>query len=387
MGFTKTVHTAMHRNHQLALSGSKAIEDSDETLGKVWTCRGPAPMTDHQTQTSEALSFNRRLCTVCPKRRLYYHMKSLKFADLSYQQHLFEPVIHHLFEQRVEPGVAAALIQVSKHLHGIVDQYLNMAKHIYPTSQQLHAWFMKTSCQYMDPLWKLPMLPVRGRWSASFDVCTRCGETGASHMQRVYDTRGQTHYSSLLCCQCSHLDLITDIDAGDNVMPVVLFERCTCVFNSFQHMIEEYTFTAQYIARQVFLNQKTNDHKTITQFSLHRSDGFKMVIGLDTHLFKKCVAPAKFTYEFREVTDILLLAHHGRLLSGKTRTSRQPGSVIWELVLGYRNGFSKKIKKGECYHNIRLGPDWALYYCRPCWQRQKYKCICDHDSGALCDAA
>lgn len=335
----------------------------------------------------EARAFKRRLCTVCPKRRIYYHMKSLQFADLSDQEQLFEPVIDFIFTQRIGAGVVAALAQVSKHLYNVVYQHLEISKHIYPTSQQLHAWSGNNSCQYHPPIWKLPMLPVRGRWSASFDVCTRCGEAGASHTQRVYDTRGQTHYSSLLCCQCAGYDLITDIDAGDNVLPVVLFERCTCVFTSFTAYIEKCTFTAQYIGNQVFINHKTNEPKTITQFVLQQNDGLKMVIAIDKHLFEKCVEPSKSTYELREVTDVLLLAHHGRLLSGKTRTCRQPGSVLWELVFGPRHGFSKTIKKG-CYHNLRIGPDWALYDCKPCWKRHKHTRLCEaHDTNALCDAA
>ena len=140
-------------------------------------------------------------------------------------------------------------------------------------------------------------------------------------------------------------------------------------------MIENYNFRATFIANQVFFNTESKQTVTFTQFALERNDGCKMAVALHKDIFKNCVKHGKTTktYEPLPVEDILLLANRGILLSGKNLVKRKPGSVMWAMVMSENSGFSRRIKKKECYHNFNLGNNWKLVDCRPCFQRHRVK--------------
>lgn len=318
--------------------------------------------------------------------RLKYHLRAWNMADASaVDMAIFEPLLVYVFECR-NLHVAMALGHTSKALHQqfclLLDQYCQMRY----TSPAIYPWEMTCT----RPHARVPLLPTRGRVSAVFGVCACCGAAGDASKARggftlslCYNIRTNKRYVAPFCRDCNSCEWLCGFEDRHTVS---VPDACVCAYRNIFYVLKNMTLRAEYISQQVFEHSMTKQTKLFTQFVLHRSDGYKMVVAIESHKFKKCVGPAKYTYQMRAVTDIHTILAEGINVTHKRPTLRLPGSVFHSFVQSPNDGFCYRVKR-ECYHHYKVDSGdsrghWKMIDCRPCWQRHKLGvpdlCRCDH---------
>lgn len=310
--------------------------------------------------------------------RLKYHLRAWNMVDASHiDMAIFEPLLVHVFESR-NLHVAMTLARTNKSLFRMFSLLLDQYCRLRYTPPAIFPWEPKCTSAHTQAI---PLLPIRGRVCAAFGVCACCAALGDTSkadgnltLSLCYNIRIAKRYVAPLCRECSSCEWLCGFE---DKFTVSVPDACMCMYRYLFCVLTSMTFKAQYIAKQVFEHTVTKQTKLFTQFALHRCDGAKMVVAIESHKFKKCVGPAKYTYQMRVVTDIHTILVEGINVTHKRPTLRLPGSVFHSFVQSPNDGFCNRIKN-ECYHFYKVdsGSDdprgyWKMIDCRPCWQRHK----------------
>lgn len=346
--------------------------------------------TDIHNPQMQPVSYQSRLQAIPKRSRLKYQLRAWRLADVEEIGFtLFEPLLLHVFETG-NMHTAMALACTNTILCEMVKLLL---------TQFGRRNEKRCSCRYAFEVGctrkhvALPELPTRGAWCTAFGACACCGATGSSagaHGRGVnslcYNLRTGVSYVAPLCRVCIAREWICGF--GDEFIATIPY-ACACAYSCIYNTLKHRVFKAKFIAEQVFEHAVTKQVKRFTQFSLQRSDGCKMVVALETHIFERCVGVPAHVHQLRDVLDIHTVLVNGINLSLKRPSMRLPGSVFYAFINDPNDGFCNRVKR-ECYHSYKISVDdtnsqrcWVLLDCSPCWQRHKYGgcasvCRCGH---------